>query len=92
MRQILAMTLMLLLTTVPVVLDASNHIKHHGLKTLQWKTIFSTDQVKLANCRNSENQVGFHLAINTADETHFTFYCGPGQVGKTFTTEVEEGI
>ncbi len=92
MRTFLAITFVTLLTACSMLADASNHLREHGTREITWKTIFSTDQVKLGNCRNSENQVGFHLAINTEDETHFIFYCGPGQVGNIFTTEVEEGI
>ncbi len=92
MKALIFSTLLLLLTASVSAVDTSNHLREFGTREIMWKTIFSTDQVKLANCRKTEKQVGFHLAINIEDPTHFIFYCGTGQVGSLTVEEVEEGI
>jgi len=92
MKALIISALLLLLTTSLAPVDASYHLREHGTREITWKTIFSTDQVKLANCRKTEKQIGFHLAINTEDPTHFIFYCGTDRVGHITTEIVEEGI
>ena len=92
MKALIISALLFLLTISLAPVDASNHLREFGAREITWKTIFSTDQVKLANCKKTDSPIGFHLAINTEDPTHFVFYCGTDRVGHITTETVEEGI